>query len=111
MINISSSAIHEIRRLQAKFANPELLFRLQVEPGGCSGWIYKLNFDTPTQSDRVYQSNGIDILVDPSSLKYLDGLNLDYSEDLMGGAFRFHNPNAVVFCGCGNSFSTSAAKT
>ena len=111
MINISSSAIQEIRRLQAKFANPELLFRLQVEPGGCSGWIYKLNFDRRSPSDRLYQSNGIDILVDPRSINYLNGLNLDYSEDLMGGAFRFHNPNAVTFCGCGNSFSTSAAET
>lgn len=111
MINISSSAIQEIRRLRAKFANPELLFRLQVEPGGCSGWIYKLNFDTRSSSDRLYQSNGIDILVDSRSIEYLNDLNLDYSEDLMGCAFRFHNPNAVTFCGCGNSFSTSAAET
>jgi iron-sulfur cluster assembly protein len=109
MITISLAAIKEISRLKSKLSNSETLFRLQVEPGGCSGWIYKLNFDLPTQGDRLYQSNGIDILVDSSSTEYLNGLTLDYSEDLMGGAFRFHNPNAVTFCGCGNSFSTSAA--
>ena len=111
MINISPAAIQEITRLKSKFANPELLFRLEVGPGGCLGWIYKLNFDLPSPSDRLYQSSGIDILVDPSSIKYLNGLTIDYSEDLMGGAFRFHNPNAVTFCGCGNSFSTSATAT
>ncbi len=111
MINVSPAAIKEISRLKSKLSNQESVFRLQVQPGGCSGWIYSLNFDTPTQSDRLYQSNGINIIVDPRSIEYLNGLTLDYSEDLMGGAFRFHNPNAVTFCGCGNSFSTSAAET
>lgn len=111
MISISPTAIKEITRLKSKFANPELLFRLQVQPGGCSGWIYKLDFDTPTQSDYFYESNGINIIIDPGSIEYLNGLNLDYSEDLMGGAFRFHNPNASAFCGCGNSFSTSKSQT
>ena len=109
MITISSAAIKEITRLNSKVGNRELLFCLQVTPGGCSGWIYKLGFATPNQSDRLYQSNGIDLVIDPDSIKYLNGLTLDYSEDLMGGAFRFHNPNAVTFCGCGNSFTTSAA--
>ena len=108
MITISPTAIKEISRLKSKLSNPEALFRLQVQPGGCSGWIYSLNFALPTQGDRLYQSNGIDIVVDPNSIKYLNGLTLDYSEDLMGGAYRFHNPNAVTFCGCGNSFSTTA---
>jgi iron-sulfur cluster assembly protein len=109
MITISPAAIKEITRLKSKVGNRELLFCLQVIPGGCSGWIYKLGFATPTQSDRLYQSNGIDLVVDSQSIKYLNGLTIDYSEDLMGGAFRFYNPNAVTFCGCGNSFSTSAA--
>lgn len=110
MINISPAAIKEITRLKSKSANPELSFRLAVQPGGCSGWIYKLEFDIPTQSDRLYESNGINIIVDSSSAEYLNGLTLDYSEDLMGGAFRFHNPNALTFCGCGNSFSTSVTQ-
>lgn len=108
MITISPAAIKEITRLKSKVGNSELLFCLEVTPGGCSGLIYKLGFATPTQSDRLYQSNGIDIVV-PHNIRYLNGLTIDYSEDLMGGAFRFHNPNAVTFCGCGNSFSTSAA--
>ncbi|MBW4662697.1 MAG: iron-sulfur cluster assembly accessory protein [Chroococcus sp. CMT-3BRIN-NPC107] len=107
MITISPTAIKEISRLKSKVANPEALFRLQVQPGGCSGWIYQLNFDKPTPSDRLYESNGISIVVDSESVKHLNGLTLDYSEDLMGGAFRFHNPNALTFCGCGNSFTTA----
>ncbi len=108
MINISPAAIKEITRLKSKLVNKEVPFRLQVQPGGCSGWIYKLNFDAPTQSDRLYEANGINVIVDAESIKYVSGLTLDYSEDLMGGAFRFHNPNAVTFCGCGNSFTTTA---
>lgn len=111
MITISPTAIKEISRLKAKLANQEAFFRLQVQAGGCSGWIYNLKFDTPTQCDRLYQSNGIDIIIDASSIEYLNDLTLDYSEDLMGGAFRFHNPNALTFCGCGNSFATNAPAT
>ncbi len=107
MITISPAAIKEISRLKSKLSNQEVFFRLQVQAGGCSGWIYTLNFDTPNQSDRFYESNGISVIVDRQSAEYLNGLTLDYSEDLMGGAFRFHNPNALSFCGCGNSFSTS----
>ncbi len=107
MINISPAAIKEIVRLKSKLVNPEVSFCLQVRAGGCSGWIYELKFATPIQSDHIYKSNGMSIVVNAESIKYVNGLTLDYSEDLMGGAFRFQNPNAQTFCGCGNSFSTA----
>lgn len=106
MINVSAAAIREINRLKSKLANREMLFRLQVQSGGCSGLVYHMMFDVSNSSDRIYQCNGLSVVVDEHSDKYINDLNLDYSEDLMGGAFRFHNPKSVSVCGCGNSFST-----
>jgi len=65
-----------------------------------------MQFDTQQSSnDRVYKYGQVQVIVDSQQLEHLDGLILDYSEDLMGGGFRFNNPNAKVVCGCGNSFS------
>jgi iron-sulfur cluster assembly protein len=106
MIQLSQSATSEINRLKAK--QPNALVRLAVKPGGCSDLFYNLSFDEIVKSsDRIFEVNGLKILIDDESLNYLDGLALDYSEDLMGGGFRFHNPQAVSTCSCGNSFSFS----
>ncbi|SRR5579883_2818030 len=106
MIHLSRAAVSEIKRLKAK--QPNSLFRLAVKPGGCSGWFYDMTFDDTIEvSDHVFESQGIQVLIDADSLKYLDGLQLDYSEDLMGGGFRFYNPQVSQTCGCGNSFSMS----
>lgn len=68
--------------------------------------VYSLEFEeTPRPEDRVYDCNGISVVVAQQQINYIDGLTLDYSEDMMGGGFRFHNPNAKQSCGCGNSFS------
>lgn len=108
MILLSTTAANEIRRLKSKQHNPNLLFRLQVQAGGCSGLFYDMTFDEAVrQGDRVYECSGITIVVDPQSLNYINNLKIDYSEDLMGGGFRFHNPTAIAICGCGNSFSTN----
>lgn len=67
-----------------------------------------MSFDeTVAASDRIFNLNGIQLVVDAKSLDYADGLSVDYSEDLMGGGFRFQNPQAIATCGCGNSFSMS----
>ncbi|MBD2308295.1 iron-sulfur cluster assembly accessory protein [Chroococcidiopsis sp. FACHB-1243] len=106
MIQISSSAAKEINRLRSKQSNPDILFRLRVQAGGCSGLYYDLEFDEATeQSDCILDCNGIIVAVDADSLNYIQNLRLDYSEDLMGGGFRFSNPLAIATCGCGNSFS------
>ena len=106
MINLSKAAASEIKRLFTKQVQASSMFRLGVQSGGCAGIYYTLEFDSAiTSKDKVYDCQGIKILVEETSLKYIDGLTLDYTEDLMGGGFRFHNPNASSSCGCGNSFS------
>ncbi|MBF2003951.1 HesB/IscA family protein [Chlorogloeopsis fritschii PCC 9212] len=107
MINLTQAATSEIQRLRSK-QQSNLLFRLAVKPGGCSGWYYDMSFDeTVKPGDRTFECHGISVIVDAESWNYLNGLTLDYSEDLMGGGFRFHNPQASATCGCGNSFSIS----
>ncbi|MFN7850379.1 MAG: HesB/IscA family protein [Dolichospermum sp.] len=107
MINLSSAAINEIRRLKSKQPS-NILFRLQVKSGGCADWFYDLGFDTTLQAtDQVLEFDDIRLVIDPGSLNYINGLSLDYAEDLMGGGFRFHNPQAISRCSCGNSFSVS----
>lgn len=106
MIHLSSSAVSEIQRLKAKRKNPHLLCRLSVQFQGCLGLSYLLQFTEAAQlKDQRFHCSGVQVVVDPESLSYLDGLLVDYSEDLMGGGFRFQNPNSAQHCGCGNSFS------
>jgi iron-sulfur cluster assembly accessory protein len=77
-----------------------------VRQGGCSDWIYDISFDTVVNAeDQVFDVNDIQLLIDKESIRYLDNLTVDYSEDLMGGGFRFHNPIATSTCSCGNSFA------
>ena len=106
MIRLSAVAVQEIIRLQSKQNQPNALFRLKVQPGGCCSLCYIMQFDTQKGSnDQVYDYGQVQVVVSSQQLNYLNGLILDYSEDLMGGGFRFNNPNAKVACGCGNSFS------
>lgn len=106
MIDISSAAASEIKRLQASRQQPDTSLRISVREGGCSGFIYALEFSQDSQQgDRLFQDKGITITVAPQSYAYVEGLKLDYSEDLMGGGFRFHNPNTKTTCSCGQSFS------
>ncbi|HTL88017.1 MAG TPA: iron-sulfur cluster assembly accessory protein [Leptolyngbya sp.] len=106
MIELSPSAIAEITRLRTRQSDPSAFFRLQIQPGGCAGLSYLTKFETEIDtSDRVYNCNGIQIAIDPHSAEHLKNLAIDFSEDLMGGSFRFHNPNAKKSCDCGVSFS------
>lgn len=106
MVYLSKSAVGEIKRLRNKHHSPKALFRLSIQSSGCSGLSYQLEFDeTVSPEDQVYTCDDIQVVVDTQNLKYIHGLTLDYSEDLMGGGFRFHNPNATQNCGCGNSFN------
>lgn len=105
MIHLSPSATNEIGRLQSKQLS-KVFFRLAIKPGGCSGWFYDVSFEQIVDTnDRIFDCNGIQLVIDANSLEYVSGLTVDYSEDLMGGGFRFHNPQAVATCGCGNSFA------
>jgi iron-sulfur cluster assembly accessory protein len=107
MIYLSASATNEIKRLKSK-QQPNVLVRLQVKPGGCSDFIYDLCFDETVQKeDQVVDINDIQLVINQESIKYINDLKLDYSEDLMGGGFRFSNPIATTTCSCGISFSIS----
>ncbi|MFB2967822.1 HesB/IscA family protein [Aerosakkonema sp. BLCC-F183] len=106
MINISKAAASEVKRLKSKLKKPNALFRLKINAGGCAGLLYAMEFDDAiAPDDIIYDCNGLQVIIPADNCQYVEGLTLDYSEDLMGGGFRFHNPNATQTCGCGNSFS------
>lgn len=80
--------------------------RLGVKTSGCSGLAYKLEFvDATNEEDEVFESNGIKIIIDPKSLQYLDGTELDYAKEGLQEGFKFNNPNVKDECGCGESFT------
>ena len=109
MINISKAAAGEIKRLQLKHQNPKTRLRLGIQSGGCADLYYTIDFDESMNlGDRLYDCGDISVIVDEESWNYITELTLDYSEDLMGGGFRFHNPKAVETCSCGNSFRVEA---
>jgi iron-sulfur cluster assembly protein len=78
--------------------------RVGVRGGGCSGFQYSLALDEQRDDDQVFDHEGIKVLVDPASLRYVDGSTVDYTESLMGSGFEVQNPNVVASCGCGSSF-------
>jgi iron-sulfur cluster assembly protein len=106
MVQLSPTALDEVNRLKSKpsYCTAAVL-RVAVHEGGCSGWSYQMSFEAAAQvSDQVFDCGNIQVVVDPQSWPYLRGLTLDYTEDLMGGSFRFNNPNARQTCSCGHSF-------
>ncbi|MGH7229875.1 MAG: HesB/IscA family protein [Nitrospiraceae bacterium] len=105
-ITLSEAAAKEVKRLINVQGMTEGGLRLGVKGGGCSGLSYTINFDDKIgQYDTVYEIDGIKVIVDAKSAIYLQGTQLDFQKDLMGGAFKFVNPNAQKTCGCGESFS------
>ena len=78
--------------------------RVGVRGGGCSGFQYQLAFDQQRESDAVFESHGLKLLVDRESLPYVSGSTIDYEEGLQGAGFKVSNPNVVAACGCGSSF-------
>ncbi len=108
MIKVSESASKRVAMLmEDEGFNPKTDYvRVGVKSGGCSGLEYVLNFDkTATESDRVFEDNGIKIVVEKKSYLYLVGTTLEYEGGLNGKGFVFNNPNAKRTCGCGESFS------
>ena len=81
--------------------------RVKVVGGGCSGLQYKVDFDQPKTTDKIFEKDGAKVLVDMKSLLYLSGTELDYKDELMQSGFVFQNPNVKKACGCGQSFMVS----
>ncbi len=105
-IKITESAMSKIADLLAEENNPNLCLRTFVQGGGCSGFQYGFTFDEEQNDDDfLIEKPGMKLLVDAMSMTYLQGAEIDYSEDLTGSQFTIKNPNAQTTCGCGSSFS------
>ena len=102
----TESAAHKVRSLIDEEGNPELKLRVYITGGGCSGFQYGFEFDEAQgEDDLSIQRDGVTLLVDPLSLQYLLGAEVDYTESLTGAQFVIRNPNAKTTCGCGSSFA------
>ena len=106
MINLTDTAKDEVKKLIEQRGRPGSFLRVGVKGGGCSGLTYEVRLDDQVKEyDRVFEEDGIRVVCDSKSLVYLDNMKVDYSRELVGGGFRFVNPNASGSCGCGTSFS------
>lgn len=106
-VRVTDAAAGKIHDLLAEEQKNEAGLRVFVQGGGCSGFQYGLMLeDGPgdTESDRIFESNGVKLFVDPISVRYLLGAEVDFVDNLMGGGFTIRNPNAKTTCGCGQSF-------
>jgi iron-sulfur cluster insertion protein len=102
----TDSAAAKVKELVDEEGNPELKLRVFVQGGGCSGFQYGLMIEEGGGTgDQVYESNGVKLFVDPVSVSYLKGAEVDFVDTVTGGGFTIKNPNATSTCGCGSSFS------
>jgi iron-sulfur cluster insertion protein len=102
----TDAAAAKVGELIREEANPNLKLRVFVQGGGCSGFQYGFTFDeNAEEGDTRIDNQGVTLLVDPMSIQYLAGAEIDYREDLEGAQFVIRNPNATTTCGCGSSFS------
>jgi iron-sulfur cluster insertion protein len=103
---ISESAVERLTQLIEAEGDPNLMLRVTVSGGGCSGYQYGFDFDTRVkEEDLVFERGGVKVVTDEVSMDLLAGSELDYVDELVGAYFRVHNPNATSSCGCGTSFS------
>jgi iron-sulfur cluster insertion protein len=103
-LTLSPSAAKRVAFIADKQGKPAVL-RLAVDGGGCAGFSYRFALGEVEEGDAVTQTEGVTLVVDPTSLDLVDGSEVDYVEDLGGAAFKVTNPNAASGCGCGSSFS------
>jgi len=103
----TDAAATKVSQLIRDEGNPELKLRVFISGGGCSGFQYGFTFDEKLEDgDTRVENQGVTLLVDPMSIQYLAGAEIDYKEDLEGARFVIRNPNAATTCGCGSSFAT-----
>jgi len=105
-IVLTDAAAKKVGELIQEEDNPDLMLRVFISGGGCSGFQYGFTFDEATEDgDSSIKNQGVTLIVDPMSVQYLMGAEIDYKEDLQGAQFIIRNPNAATTCGCGSSFS------
>jgi len=106
-VTLTDRAARQVERIKAdENLGEDLYLRVAVEGGGCSGLSYKLGLDHKNEEDTVFESKGIEIIVDQRHIMYLEGISIDYPDGLDARGFVFNNPNATETCGCGTSFAT-----
>ncbi len=102
----TDAAAEKVKALIADEDNEALMLRVFISGGGCSGFQYGFTFDeNSTEGDTVVEKEGVKLLIDPMSVQYLKGAEIDYTEGMEGAQFVIRNPNAKTTCGCGSSFS------
>ena len=105
-IVFTDAAASKVSELIREEDNPDLMLRVFISGGGCSGFQYGFTFDEKVEDgDSQVENQGVKLLVDPMSVQYLMGAEIDYKEDLQGAQFIIRNPNAQTTCGCGQSFT------
>ncbi|MEE8283058.1 MAG: iron-sulfur cluster assembly accessory protein [candidate division NC10 bacterium] len=104
MITVTATAVAKLKDLMAKEGVEGQGLRVRVRGGGCSGYEYQLAFDTPKEGDQVFEEGGVKVVVDPKSLLFLAGTEIDFQDGLTGTGFAIKNPNSKGSCGCGQSF-------
>ncbi len=106
LLEFSDSAARKLKALQVEEQNPNLMLRVSVYGGGCSGFQYTFSLEEETKPvDRTVEKDGVTLVIDQMSYQYLTGSTVDYVEGLEGAMFVVNNPNATSTCGCGASFS------
>ena len=107
LINVTPTAATKIQALLSEEAKKQAGLRVFVQGGGCSGFQYGLMIEEgegDAESDRVFESNGVKLFIDPISIRYLTGAEVDFVDNLEGRGFTIKNPNAKSTCGCGSAF-------
>ena len=105
-INFSDNAVKKVKELIEEEGTPDLKLRVFVSGGGCSGMQYGFTFEESiNEDDTKVEKDNVTLLVDPMSLQYLTGAEIDYQDNVQGSQFVIKNPNATTTCGCGSSFS------
>lgn len=107
LVTITPAAVKQVRRLIEKRGNSALGLRVGVKGGGCSGLSYVMGLEeTPRDTDTVYEVDGLRVMIDPKSARFMQGVTLDYTlANLLDGGWKWTNPNAAKSCGCGTSFT------
>lgn len=107
-VTLTEVAANEIKTIveQQELDAEKVRLRVGVKGGGCSGFSYILDLtEKERDTDEVFEQHGVKVIIDPKSLLYLEGVQIDFREEIMGRGFVFNNPNATATCGCGSSFS------